>query len=855
MSSFMPYVEHSQGQSALTTNSFVQKIRRSKGDVSSIVELVRQADVAGLDARWLDEVLNEAMNNFGPVGVKLAFEEYGELCVRRLQTLCQLDPKEAILFYRFMNAHDIRRNDSRCYIALAEMELQADEREKAIQLLLRGIDTGAQPMAPLEAALAAARDRLHTSRSSLSPTDSTPMRPKSLRYSGCNGVPAPLVGDPVNQASMDGVLQHSHAVVDYVHRSSLDNLSPIVEADSVDHSNLNESSIAFGDGGVTCGHRRHSLPPRISSVAENPSDLMDNQAPVESASMHCVFEKEKQHDSDNSGNSVTATTEVPADADISDSSIGGDDTSASQEKKAKTILVNGVSYLRQRTIGRGGSSKVYLVQGPSGSFFALKRVSTTCSSHFEALANEVTLLQQLKDCPHVIQVFDAQVNAEKGEIFIVMEKGDMDLGRFLQSEKNLGLGEIQILWRQILEAVHVIHKARIVHSDLKPGNFLLVNGCLKIIDFGIAKRMPSETTHISRESSVGTISYMAPEAIKQGSLKLGRSSDIWSLGIMLYQMVYRQVPFAHLEPMQRIFALTDPNMAVTFSSGHRFEGHSEATKASLIDVLQSCLQRDSRRRPSISELLHHPFLQDSLQISRCAFDRAIGAMVAGFCEAARITLQAGTMDDSLEANEDLEIESPCHEQWQLLRDDMWNIISDELHGKLCVRSTTLGADDRPINRPGSTDLLGIAPFQKVMKHWVDRGGSKRQRIAEHSAVVSRTMCGKGASKGVSKGPGKRCAPQSAAVMGSKQSNSAGESAAKVPRSAIHPDLLQQQRACLRKVSPPTEGSGKENVSANVEGGIKTGVSIALQRLRDRRKVVAEESTEEVTQTTKWFSSR
>merc|ERR1719311_1236955 len=105
-----------------------------------------------------------------------------------------------------------------------------------------------------------------------------------------------------------------------------------------------------------------------------------------------------------------------------------------------------------------------------------------------------------------------------------MERGDVDLKQFLEVEHKLTLGDIQILWRQILEAVQVIHNERIVHSDLKPANFLLVDGRLKLIDFGIAKRMSSETTHISRESTVGTISYMAPEAVRQGSVKLGRSS-------------------------------------------------------------------------------------------------------------------------------------------------------------------------------------------------------------------------------------------------------------------------------------------------------------------------------------------
>lgn len=57
-------------------------------------------------------------------------------------------------------------------------------------------------------------------------------------------------------------------------------------------------------------------------------------------------------------------------------------------------------------------------------------------------------------------------------------------------------------WQQILQAVNTIHEERIVHSDLKPANFLLVKGFLKLIDFGIAKAIMSDTTNIQRDSQV-----------------------------------------------------------------------------------------------------------------------------------------------------------------------------------------------------------------------------------------------------------------------------------------------------------------------------------------------------------------
>mmetsp|Transcript_1622 Transcript_1622/g.4103 ORF Transcript_1622/g.4103 Transcript_1622/m.4103 type:complete len:613 (+) Transcript_1622:49-1887(+) len=298
-----------------------------------------------------------------------------------------------------------------------------------------------------------------------------------------------------------------------------------------------------------------------------------------------------------------------------------------QAKNSKVVLVNGVPYTQLNTIGRGGSSKVYLVQNPSGQTFALKRVATESAKQLEAFQNEVVLLRQLRDCDYVIQVVDAEVDRERGRINIVMEAGDMDLGRFLQSQPRLTLSQTQHLWKQMLEAVQVIHQERIVHSDLKPGNFLLINGRLKVIDFGIAKRISNDTTNIQRDTSVGTLSYMAPEAVKQGQLKLGRASDIWSLGIILYQMVYGTPPLAHLDPMQRLLRLNDPALKIEFPAGHLLENQPAASKA-LVEVLNSCLQRDPRRRPSLDELLAHRFLYSEATLSRAsrAPQRAEGSL-------------------------------------------------------------------------------------------------------------------------------------------------------------------------------------------------------------------------------------
>lgn len=80
------------------------------------------------------------------------------------------------------------------------------------------------------------------------------------------------------------------------------------------------------------------------------------------------------------------------------------------------------------------------------------------------------------------------------------------------------------IWQQILQAVNTIHEERIVHSDLKPANFLLVKGSLKLIDFGIAKAIMSDTTNIQRDSQV-ILTY----ALQLGYISHLGCAPLWKL--------------------------------------------------------------------------------------------------------------------------------------------------------------------------------------------------------------------------------------------------------------------------------------------------------------------------------------
>ncbi|KAJ2832691.1 Dual-specificity kinase, spindle pole body (SPB) duplication and spindle checkpoint function [Coemansia furcata] len=305
----------------------------------------------------------------------------------------------------------------------------------------------------------------------------------------------------------------------------------------------------------------------------------------------------------------------------------------------RTLVVNGRSYQKISITGRGGSSKVYKAMSPKHEIFAIKRVSFSRADMqaIEGYINEIILLRKFEGNPYIIQLYDAEINKERGLIHMVMEFGETDLASVLkrQGDQPLGMNTIRLYWEQMLKAVQIIHDERVVHADLKPANYLLVRGSLKLIDFGIAKSIGNDTTNIHRENQVGTVNYMSPEAIKETNteggarlMKLGRASDIWSLGIILYQMCYGRTPFAQLALFKKLASIPDPSFVIPYprymagclqvgtendpnadTSPTFVDGSAKLMVPSdLLQVMRACLQRDPNRRITIPELLVDPLL-------------------------------------------------------------------------------------------------------------------------------------------------------------------------------------------------------------------------------------------------------
>uniref|UniRef100_A0AAQ4R6R0 Dual specificity protein kinase TTK n=1 Tax=Gasterosteus aculeatus aculeatus TaxID=481459 RepID=A0AAQ4R6R0_GASAC len=275
----------------------------------------------------------------------------------------------------------------------------------------------------------------------------------------------------------------------------------------------------------------------------------------------------------------------------------------------ETITIKGKQFFILKMIGRGGSSKVYQVLDHKKQLFAVKYVDLeeADAQTIESYKNEIVHLNRLQQySDQIIKLYDYEITTSY--IYMLMECGNLDLNTWLRNRKTVNPLERKFYWKNMLEAVDTIHKHGIVHSDLKPANFVIVNASLKLIDFGIANRIQPDVTSIMKDSQVGTLNYMPPEAIKDTSSQAGKArskispkGDVWSLGCILYCMTYGKTPFQSIvNQIAKLHAIIDPSHGMEFP---------DIAEKDLLDVLKRCLVRNPRERISIAELLEHPYLQ------------------------------------------------------------------------------------------------------------------------------------------------------------------------------------------------------------------------------------------------------
>lgn len=234
--------------------------------------------------------------------------------------------------------------------------------------------------------------------------------------------------------------------------------------------------------------------------------------------------------------------------------------------------------------------------------------------------------------PHVVSIFD--VGFESGLYYIVMEFVEgITLKEYISKNRRLPWRQAADFAAQICEGLDAAHKKSVIHRDIKPQNIIMTKGdILKITDFGIA-RATTQATTTTANSTIGTVHYLSPEQARGGYTN--EKTDIYSLGVVLYEMLTGRVPF-------------DDNTAVAIAIKHIQEKpvlprilNNDIPKSMEYIVMKALNKEQNLRYESAAEFL------DDLQkvIKNPNVDLSVGANQASLDEDIDVTRKRDAIAD------------------------------------------------------------------------------------------------------------------------------------------------------------------------------------------------------------------
>ena len=266
------------------------------------------------------------------------------------------------------------------------------------------------------------------------------------------------------------------------------------------------------------------------------------------------------------------------------------------------------NYKVLKLIGKGNYGKAFLVKNLEDDNLYVNKVIDM--SHFskdqlENALHEVEILKSLQH-PNIIRCIDFFV--EKNLLCLVTEYADLgDLSKIIKYQVLSGYffaEEIILNWFvQLCFAIKYIHSKNILHRDLKLSNiFLTSKGNIKLGDFGIAKILSSKDE--LTKTLVGTPYYLSPELCLKKPYN--HKSDIWSLGCILYEMMYLKHAFEAESIGELVLNILQGNYNTSINAGF---------SDGVINLLKSILVINPKYRPSIEQILTKTVLQKYIKIN------------------------------------------------------------------------------------------------------------------------------------------------------------------------------------------------------------------------------------------------
>ena len=284
-------------------------------------------------------------------------------------------------------------------------------------------------------------------------------------------------------------------------------------------------------------------------------------------------------------------------------------------------------YVKLDKVGEGTYGVVYKCQNKNTKdYVALKKIRLENEDEGipSTAIREISILKQMKH-PNIVKLVDL-IHGDK-KLYLVFEFMDYDLKKFL--DMNGGPLPPQLVKRylyQITSAIRYCHSKRILHRDLKPQNLLIdKSGVIKLADFGLARAFGVPIKTLTHE--VLTLWYRAPE-ILLGQKEYSTPVDIWSLGLIFFEMAHRKPLFAGDSEIDQIFKIFQmhgtpnektwpgitklPEFKLTFPQ-FRPKGLKEYNTnidEVGLDLLWQMIQIDPGKRISAKRALNHPYFDD-----------------------------------------------------------------------------------------------------------------------------------------------------------------------------------------------------------------------------------------------------
>lgn len=254
---------------------------------------------------------------------------------------------------------------------------------------------------------------------------------------------------------------------------------------------------------------------------------------------------------------------------------------------------NNAEYETIMELGRGAYGTVFLVvHSETRKVYAMKKLKNR-NDGFALAQKEINMFSKIGEHTNLISLKGIEITKNHTHLYMDYVRGEDIFDLFEEKRATIDLNMIINYFKQLLSAIKHMHDNGISHRDIKPENILITkNGTIKLIDYGMC------STDRITGGFYGTIEFMSPEIIEHPYKKYDTyKADVWACGMVLYEMVCGKIDHASRSSIKDFICASEIDMPdIPFLNINTKE------------FISFILIRDPVKRPSIDEVINHPFL-------------------------------------------------------------------------------------------------------------------------------------------------------------------------------------------------------------------------------------------------------